>query len=477
MLSAMRLTRWLLVLALALPLLSCDTQDDPDDDSDPDPDPDPICGDGVLDEGEECDDGEANSDTEPDACRTLCVLPWCGDGVTDSGEACDDGTPWGGDGCTPVCTVEDGLLESEPNDSPDEAEPWTGEAVHGGIPDGDADCFSLELPNCAAVEARLVGDCPAPAALTLHDPDGDAVAVGTPGADGCAVLDPVDEPGARFVQEGTWAVCVQGLLDGAVPYYVLEIDVVDPEKASYPIDEEDDPDGDGKPDKCDTDMDGDGVENDDDNCPEVPNGPDTPPVWPTEDGWLRVWLAAGPFTGLDSPKECQPTLDNLVAADDATVAPALGDPAGDNTWFVLWSTDDRLEFLDDFGWAGSPRECYTAVYLYSATARDLTLSLGPDDGARAWLNGVEVIDIVSCQGTYPDAFTVQVSLIEGWNRLVVKVYDQWGGWGNYVRFLDGKTPVTDLEVSLDPAGSWTSDQADADGDGTGDVCDDTPLGP
>lgn len=62
------------------------------------------CGDGELDEGEECDDGDANSDTEPDACRTNCTLPSCGDGVVDDGEACDDG-PDGSDTCSTTCEV------------------------------------------------------------------------------------------------------------------------------------------------------------------------------------------------------------------------------------------------------------------------------------------------------------------------------------------------------------------------------------
>ena len=53
-------------------------------------------------------------------------------------------------------------------------------------------------------------------------------------------------------------------------------------------------------------------------------------------------------------------------------------------------------------------------------------------------------------------------------------YDQGGGWGNYARFLDGATPVTDLELSLSPHGAWAPDQTDSDKDGVGDVCDKTP---
>jgi hypothetical protein len=49
----------------------------------------PRCGDGVIDSGEECDDAESNDNVTPDACRVDCLSAWCGDGVLDTGEACD----------------------------------------------------------------------------------------------------------------------------------------------------------------------------------------------------------------------------------------------------------------------------------------------------------------------------------------------------------------------------------------------------
>ncbi len=72
------------------------------------------CGDGVVDAGEECDAGEENSDTEPDACRTDCQEPRCGDGVVDADDACDDGNNVDGDGCAANCVVEvcgDGVIQ------------------------------------------------------------------------------------------------------------------------------------------------------------------------------------------------------------------------------------------------------------------------------------------------------------------------------------------------------------------------------
>ncbi|MFH2006588.1 MAG: hypothetical protein ABI333_08390, partial [bacterium] len=50
---------------------------------------DETCGNGYVDTNEGCDDGAQNSDVLPDACRLNCQPASCGDGVVDTGEACD----------------------------------------------------------------------------------------------------------------------------------------------------------------------------------------------------------------------------------------------------------------------------------------------------------------------------------------------------------------------------------------------------
>jgi len=39
----------------------------------------------------------------PSACRLNCTVPRCGDGILDAGEVCDDGNADPGDGCAPDC--------------------------------------------------------------------------------------------------------------------------------------------------------------------------------------------------------------------------------------------------------------------------------------------------------------------------------------------------------------------------------------
>lgn len=64
----------------------------------------PLCGDGSLDPNEECDDGNDNDD---DGCRNNCTVPRCGDGVEDADEECDDGNTVDGDGCSSTCQQEE----------------------------------------------------------------------------------------------------------------------------------------------------------------------------------------------------------------------------------------------------------------------------------------------------------------------------------------------------------------------------------
>ena len=61
----------------------------------------PQCGNGVVEGGEECDDG---NQVNTDACTNACLNKRCGDGYVQSGEQCDDGNQNQNDACKNNCT-------------------------------------------------------------------------------------------------------------------------------------------------------------------------------------------------------------------------------------------------------------------------------------------------------------------------------------------------------------------------------------
>jgi len=103
------------------------------------------CGDGVLQEPEECDHGDKNSDNG--ACTAFCTIATCGDGFihTDE-EECDDGpankeAPDGQGGCSTSCialaTCGDGVLDPDEEDCDD-----------GNKDDNDACPSTCRFPYC-----------------------------------------------------------------------------------------------------------------------------------------------------------------------------------------------------------------------------------------------------------------------------------------------------------------------------------------
>jgi cysteine-rich repeat protein len=183
-----------------------------DGDGDPgdgDGDPEPKCGNGTLEPGEACDDGnpddtdaclstcvaascgdgheqagveacdDANFDNT-DTCLTSCVAASCGDGYVGPGEACDDGNDVDGDECTNICgptSCGDSVVQQ-------------GEDCDDGDLDNEDECLS----NC--VTARC-GDAYTWAGQEACD-DGDAN-----NEDGCIDTCELASCGDGFLYVGT----------------------------------------------------------------------------------------------------------------------------------------------------------------------------------------------------------------------------------------------------------------------------------
>lgn len=192
----------------------------------------PACGDGQVDPGEACDEGELNSDDTPDACRLDCTLPICGDGVTDTGEICDDGNESETDACTSSCEPGLGLAQPGPG------EMVFTELMVNPLTVNDPTGEWIEMLNTTDQALNLSG-------CLLHDEGTDVAALGADGSDW------VVEPGAVFVfgfnadPQVNGGVAVDGLvttmlLDNVVDEVILTcndttVDALAFDKASFPI--------------------------------------------------------------------------------------------------------------------------------------------------------------------------------------------------------------------------------------------------
>jgi cysteine-rich repeat protein len=181
----------------------------------------------------------------------------CGNGELDDGEECEDGNNLAGDRCSPNCTLEYDVLEVEPNDTPATAQvitPGSHLMIRGSLPGGDVDLYTFTLTAPSLVELETydtldgdptnfegVGipevDClEADTILSVFDEDGDVTdeltAVYLDDEDGdlsCSYIGPNDSDGNTMegvLPAGTYTIRVENFFSFfPAERYILDIKV------------------------------------------------------------------------------------------------------------------------------------------------------------------------------------------------------------------------------------------------------------
>jgi len=218
------------------------------------------CGDGLLDMGEACDDGDS---TLGDGCNGTCEVEAgftcagepsvcagiCGDGMVVAGEGCDDGDLNAGDGCSATCVVEPGYFcggapstclagDVEPNSTFAAADARaldpvptliTGDVLYGGGIQsvGDKDYFRMQLAADSVVRFETFGpsgdNCPSGFATTLKVFNAAQTQLYTDNSSGIASCSLV----TAFLSAGTYYVEVEEYLnDATIAQYRMAVDVI-----------------------------------------------------------------------------------------------------------------------------------------------------------------------------------------------------------------------------------------------------------
>ena len=194
------------------------------------------CGDAVLDNGEQCDDGNASS---TDGCSSVCLveagytcpiagasctrIAFCGDGTLNLvlGETCDDANQVAGDGCSPLCRIEANFA------CPDQGRPCVSTVVCGdGLVTGGETCDdhnTLPGDGCSSACAIESGwQCPTPGSSCVARRCGDHIVAGTErcddgntlAGDGCSSICAIESGWACAAGACHITVCGDSVAEG-----------------------------------------------------------------------------------------------------------------------------------------------------------------------------------------------------------------------------------------------------------------------
>lgn len=156
--------------------------------------------------------------------------------------------------------------------------------------------------------------------------------------------------------------------------------------------------------------------------------------------YIPEWHIIGPFPneresdllryGLDEPypPEKEVVLDaEYTGAEDQQIRwKKIQTP--DNGYVTLWDKVKPYEFV----------VCYAVSYIYSREEQTVPLLLGSDDGIKVFLNDETLHRFLDVRIAAPDQDTVQLNLRKGWNELLLKIENNFGGYAFYARVIDRK---------------------------------------
>jgi len=129
-----------------------------------------FCGNGTVDPGEQCDDGNT---TSCDGCDSNCKVSGCGNGVVCPPEQCDDGNGTNGDGCSSTCQLElcgNGMLNSGEDCDPPGSITCPPGSPAGAFLGCNADCTCPPLPTTTTTTTVTTTTVPGLCGNGLLDP-------------------------------------------------------------------------------------------------------------------------------------------------------------------------------------------------------------------------------------------------------------------------------------------------------------------
>ncbi|MBN2406378.1 MAG: discoidin domain-containing protein [Elusimicrobia bacterium] len=149
---------------------------------------------------------------------------------------------------------------------------------------------------------------------------------------------------------------------------------------------------------------------------------------PAGAGFVRTWLICGPFG---------PDLETAYIENEKGIKPREGDSSSDRKWSLYSSLTNEVSFEEKQA-MGYMDMCsaYAYVEIKSPVERKAKLKVGSDDGIKIWLNGRVILSNDVKRGVVIDNDTLNILLEKGVNRLLIKVNDEYGGWGFVCNITD-----------------------------------------
>jgi hypothetical protein len=138
--------------------------------------------------------------------------------------------------------------------------------------------------------------------------------------------------------------------------------------------------------------------------------------------------------GLDTvyPPEKELKLNKTYTGVEGQTVSWTREKTPDSGYMSLWQKYTPYEMVI----------AYALTWVYSPKSCTVPLLLGSDDGVKVFCNGREIHRFLDVRIAVPDQDRIELNLKKGWNSLLLKLENNFGGYAFYARLLDRDRSLT-----------------------------------
>jgi hypothetical protein len=154
--------------------------------------------------------------------------------------------------------------------------------------------------------------------------------------------------------------------------------------------------------------------------------------------WITDWYISGPFPNPRGIKNVRAGLDSVYPPEkeikyESGNPEEPGKPSG---WQYVKVPVNGYISLSGYVKPNEMVVCYALTYIYSPEERVVPLFIGSDDGMKVFFNDKQIYRYLGIRVAVPDQAEIFLRVKKGWNKLLLKIENNFGGYAFYARLID-----------------------------------------
>jgi hypothetical protein len=154
--------------------------------------------------------------------------------------------------------------------------------------------------------------------------------------------------------------------------------------------------------------------------------------------YIPEWYIIGPFPNPRISEELRLGLDSIyppeISVDLAARYPGIGGKPV--SWKYVKTPENGYLDLTELMTPYEMAVCYAVTYLFSPAEQSIPLLVGSDDGMKVFYNNRLLYRFTGVRIAEPDQQELTLKLKPGWNKLLLKIENNFGGYAFYARIID-----------------------------------------